>query len=158
MLRLAALALCVSLLVGCGGSSGSTETANSSGSKPAASKPNPSGGDPLKGIGPITDIALKPIDASVAAHGQEVFDTKCSACHKWEERYVGPALAGITERRKPEWIMNMILNPEEMIKEDEQARALFVEFLTPMTFQNVSEEDAEAILTYFRSMDDGVDQ
>jgi mono/diheme cytochrome c family protein len=91
-------------------------------------------------------------------HGQEIFDTKCSACHKWGERYVGPALAGVTKRREPEWIMNMILNPDEMIKQDEQAKALFAQYLTPMTFQNVSEDEAKAILTYFRSLDAGASE
>jgi len=98
---------------------------------------------------------LGPIDEKVVAQGLEIFDIKCSACHKWEERYVGPQLAGITKRREPEWIMNMILNPDEMIKQDEQAKALFAEFLTPMTFQNVSEDEAKAILMYFRSLDAG---
>ena len=106
----------------------------------------------------MTDIELGPIDAELVAVGEEIFDTKCSACHKWEERYVGPPMAGITERRKPEWIMNMILNPDEMIKQDEQAKALFAEYLTPMTFQNVSHDDAVAILTYFRSMDAGASE
>jgi len=149
--RLFVLAICLSLVVGCGGSSDSDSAKSESTSRDTASAPKAA--DSKKGIGPITEVVLGPIDPEVVAHGQEVFDTKCSACHKWEERYVGPALAGVTSRRTPEWIMNMILNPDEMIKSDEQARALFVEYLTPMTFQNVSEADAEAILTYFRSLD-----
>jgi hypothetical protein len=44
------------------------------------------------------------------------------------------------------------------IKHDEQARALFAEYLTPMTFQNVSQEEAEAILMYFRAMDSGPEE
>lgn len=151
MHRLMALAVCLSVLVGCGGSSQSDDSGKSSSTKPKAAAQ----GDSKKGIGPIKEIALGPIDDTVVAHGKEIFDTKCSACHKFEERYVGPALAGITERREPEWIMNMILNPDEMIKNDEQAKALFTEYLTPMTFQNVSQEEAEAILTYFRSEDSG---
>ena len=110
-----------------------------------------SGGD--KGVGPITSIDLKPIDPALVAKGQTIFDSKCAACHKFEERYVGPALAGVTERRAPEWIMNMMLNPTEMVQKNEAARALLAEYAVPMTFQNVSEEDAEAILTYFRSVD-----
>jgi mono/diheme cytochrome c family protein len=117
-------------------------------SAPATSSPSDS-----KGIGPISEVALGPIDAQVAAHGKTVFETKCSACHKWEERYVGPALNGVTQRRRPEWIMNMILNPDQMIQNDAQAKALFAQYLTPMTFQNVTKDDAAAILTYFRSLD-----
>jgi mono/diheme cytochrome c family protein len=108
-----------------------------------------------KGVGPVTEITLGPVDTALASHGREIFDTKCAVCHKFEERYVGPALAGVTERRKPEWIMNMMLNPDEMIKQDPQAKALFAEYLTPMAFQNVTEEDAKAILMYFRSVDSG---
>jgi mono/diheme cytochrome c family protein len=146
-----ALALCLSVLVGCGGSSQSDDNGRSSSTKPKAAAQ----GDSKKGIGPIKEIVLGPIDDAVVARGKEIFDTKCSACHKFEERYVGPGLAGVTERREPEWIMNMILNPDEMIKNDEQAKALFAQYLTPMTFQNVSQEEAEAILTYFRSQDSG---
>ncbi len=153
MLRLMVLAICLSILVGCGGSSQSDDNGRSSSTKPKTS--SQANADSKKGIGPIQEVVLGPIDEKVVAHGQEIFDIKCSACHKWEERYVGPALAGVTQRREPEWIMNMILNPDEMIKNDGQAKALFAEYLTPMTFQNVSEEDAEAILTYFRSMDSG---
>jgi len=153
MLRLMVLAICLPILAGCGGSSQSDDTGRASSAKPKTS--SQANADSKKGIGPITEIALGPIDEKVVAYGQEIFDTKCSACHKWEERYVGPPLAGVTKRREPEWIMNMILNPDEMIKQDEQAKALFAEYLTPMTFQNVSEDEAEAILMYFRSLDAG---
>ncbi|MEO0169795.1 MAG: cytochrome c, partial [candidate division WOR-3 bacterium] len=84
---------------------------------------------------------------------EEIFKTKCSACHKLDERYVGPALKGVTKRRTPEWIMNMILNPEEMTKNDPIAKKLLEEYLTQMTFQNVSEDEARAILEYFRLVD-----
>jgi mono/diheme cytochrome c family protein len=151
MFRFMILAVCLVVLVGCGGSSHSDDTGRSSPAPPKAA----SQGDSKKGIGPIQEVALGPIDEEVAARGRVVFDTKCSACHKWEERYVGPALTGVTTRREPEWILNMMLNPDEMIKHDDQAKALFAEYLTPMTFQNVSQEEAEAILMYFRAMDSG---
>ena len=148
---LVGMVFCLFLITGCGGSSQSDDTGKSSSTQQKAA----ASGDSRKGIGPIKEMTLAPIDDVIVAQGLEIFDTKCSACHKWDERYVGPPLAGITKRREPEWIMNMMLNPDEMIKHDEQARALFTEYLTPMTFQNVSEKDAEAILMYFRSMDAG---
>jgi mono/diheme cytochrome c family protein len=152
MLRLTTLAVVLSFLVGCGGSQSDDAARDTSQSKATTSVAQTGNS---KGIGPVTEIELGPVNDSVAAHGKGVFETKCSACHKWEERYVGPALNGVTQRREPEWIMNMILNPDQMIKEDEQAKALFAEYLTPMTYQNVTAEDAEAILTYFRSLDSG---
>ena len=67
------------------------------------------------------------------------------------KRVVGPALAGVTERRTPEWIMNMIMNPEEMVEKDPAAKALLAEYLAPMANQNITEEEARAILEFFRT-------
>lgn len=110
--------------------------------------------DPMedKGIGPITSVTLGEIDPALAATGKEVFKTKCSACHKMSKRFVGPALAGITEKRTPEWIMNMILNPEVMVQKNEAAKQLLAEYLSPMANQNLTEDEARAILEYFRTV------
>ena len=105
------------------------------------------------GVGPIKKVEIKAVDAALSAQGKNVFTAKCSACHKFGERYVGPDLAGVSIRRTPEWIMNMILNPQEMIQKDPIASELFGEFLVPMTFQNVTESQARAILEYFREKD-----
>ncbi|HRG44956.1 MAG TPA: cytochrome c [Leptospiraceae bacterium] len=106
-----------------------------------------------KGIGPITKVDLGDIDQAKAAKGKQHFDTKCSACHKFEEKVVGPPLAGVTERRSPEWIMNMILNPVEMTQKDPAAMELYATFLVQMTFQNISQDETREILEYFRQMD-----
>ena len=47
---------------------------------------------------------------------------KCSSCHKLtDEKLVGPGWKGVTERQKPEWIMNFITNPDPMIDKDPKA-------------------------------------
>ena len=57
--------------------------------------------DELKyGIGPIRRVELGPLDDALAARGEELFRMKCMACHRMDERYVGPALGGVTERGK----------------------------------------------------------
>ncbi len=121
----------------------------------SASTATPAATGPSKGIGPITSITLGPIDAQKATQGQQLFQAKCSACHKLDERYVGPALKGVTQRRTGEWILNMILNPVEMTQKDPTAQELLATYLTQMTFQNVSEEEAKSILEYFRQVDAG---
>ena len=111
--------------------------------------------DPMKnkGIGPITSITLADeIDLELAKTGEEVYVKMCSACHKPTKRFVGPAPAGIMERRSPEWIMNMILNPDEMVQKDPIAKALLAEYLSPMANQNLTEEQARAVLEYFRTL------
>jgi hypothetical protein len=50
--------------------------------------------------------------------------------------------------------MNMILNPGEMLDKDPVAQELLAEFLTKMTFQDVTQDDARSILEYFRYYDD----
>lgn len=108
-----------------------------------------------KGVGPIKQVKIGPVDPALAKQGGQVFEQKCSACHKFDERYVGPALGGVTQRRSPEWIMNMILNPQGMTAENDTAKQLLGEYMTQMTFQNVSEPDARALLEYFRQHDAG---
>lgn len=103
------------------------------------------------GIGPVRSITLGPVDAALAATGEELFTVKCSACHKMTERYVGPALGDVTARRTPAYVMNMILNPEEMIKRHPEAKKLLAEFMTPMANQNLTEEEARAVLEYLRT-------
>lgn len=104
-----------------------------------------------KGVGPITSITLDAIDEGLVEKGKEVFKANCTACHKIGKRFVGPALHGITERRSPEWIMNMILNPEVMIVENEAAKQLLAEYSAPMANQGLTEEEARALLEMFRT-------
>lgn len=106
-----------------------------------------------KGVGPIEELQLDPtIDQQLAQEGQAVFEQYCTACHKIEDRYVGPAVKEVTTRRSPEWIMNMILNPEEMVVKDPIAKQLLAEYMSPMANQNLSEEQARSILEYFRTL------
>ena len=101
-----------------------------------------------------TDSILKNVKPSKPFHhekGKEIFKANCTACHKFEKRVVGPPLAGVTQRRSPEWIMNMILNPENMVANDPDAKALLEEYLSPMANQNLTEEEARAILELFRT-------
>ena len=112
--------------------------------------------DPMKdkGIGPITHVDISnEIDNNMAERGQEIFKSMCSACHKIDQRVIGPALAGVTKKRTPEWIMNMIMNPNQMVKENAQARKLLAEYISPMANQNLTEEETRSVLEYFRRND-----
>tara|TARA_Y100000022_G_scaffold190563_1_gene190839 strand:+ start:260 stop:481 length:222 start_codon:yes stop_codon:yes gene_type:complete len=71
-----------------------------------------------------------------------------------KEDYIGPAMSGILERRSPEWIMNMILNPIQMLEEDSIAIELLERYnFEYMYNQNLLEEEAREILEYFRIID-----
>ena len=107
-----------------------------------------------KGIGPIKSLSLsEEIDEGMAATGKEVYDQLCLACHRIGKKFIGPAPNGILERRSPEWVMNMILNPEVMVKEDPLAKELFIEYNgSPMANQGLTEDQARAVLEYFRTL------
>lgn len=107
-----------------------------------------------KGIGPISSIELpENTDSSMVTNGQALFKTKCMACHKVSKKFIGPPVAGILKRRTPEWVMNMMLNPEEMVQKDPLAKELFIEFNgSPMANQSLSKEEARTILEYLRTL------
>jgi len=157
--RSAALVVLAALFVpvtvaACAG--GDSEAANDA-SEPSSSAPAAgelTADEIENGIGPIrtVDITDGVIDAELAARGDEIFVIKCSACHKMDERYVGPALGDVTTKRSGPYVMNMILNPAEMVERHPEARKLLAEYYTPMAFQDVTEEDARALLEYLRQV------
>ncbi|MBC9794512.1 c-type cytochrome [Sinomicrobium weinanense] len=106
-----------------------------------------------KGIGPIEEVEFGDIDQNMVSQGEEAFKTKCTACHKVDQKFIGPDLQGIYERRSPEWVMNMMLNPDVMQKEDPIAKALVEEYNgTLMLNQNLTEEEARAIAEFLRTL------
>lgn len=108
-----------------------------------------------KGIGPIENLELpEELDVAMVDAGKKAFKQLCTACHMIERKIIGPPLKDVTKRRTPEWIMNMMLNPDQMLKENEIAKELLEEYIAPMTDQQVSQEDARAILEYLRSEDE----
>lgn len=108
-----------------------------------------------RGIGEIKMVSLSvPLEQERVKRGKDVYDMKCSACHKLtSERFVGPGWEGVTTRRKPEWIMNMTTNADVMLERDPEAQKLLELCLTRMPNQNVSIGDARDVLEYMRSND-----
>ncbi len=107
-----------------------------------------------KGVGPITSVTFDDtVNEEMAAAGKEKFEAICTACHMAEQRMIGPALKGVYERRSPEWVMNMILNPDKMLKEDPIAKALLKEYNNAiMLNQNLKEEEARNLAEYLRTL------
>lgn len=111
--------------------------------------------DPMqnKGIGPITELNLVPVNTNVAAEGQKLYDQLCRVCHNEINQMEGPAHWGIMNRRTPEWIMNMMLNPKEMAQNDPIAKILAERVNgVEMPDMNLTEEEALKILEYFRTL------
>lgn len=155
-LKIMVLAFVTAVITSCGGEGKKEEKV----SAPVEEQKTAVETDPMKdkGVGPITSITLGEIDQKMADEGKAIFLAKCSACHKISKRVVGPALVGVTTRRTPEWIMNMILNPEKMVAENPTAKALLAEYLAPMANQNLTESEARLILEYFRTKTSATDE
>jgi len=108
-----------------------------------------------KGIGKFTNVELDPkLNEKMAADGKGIYDLKCSSCHKLtDERVVGPGWKDVTKRRKPEWIMNFSTNVDEMLEKDPAAQAMLEICLVRMPNQNLSDDDARAVLEFMRQND-----
>jgi len=143
------LALAAFMVACGGGDSTTTEEANEAATE-AAEKP----ADP-KGIGEVTHVELTdPLNEEMIAQGKSIYEMKCSSCHRLtEKRVVGPGWAGITNRRTPEWIMNMTTNVDVMLDEDPEARKLLEECLVRMPNQGVSVDEARSLVEFMREND-----
>lgn len=107
-----------------------------------------------KGVGPVKTVTLGELDAAKAAKGKAIYEMKCQACHRLDDqKVVGPGWKDVTKRRQPEWIMNMIINVDEMLAKDPEAIKLVETYLMKMPNQNVTEEEAYQILEFMRQND-----
>ncbi|MCP4125312.1 MAG: cytochrome c [Bacteroidetes bacterium] len=101
---------------------------------------------------PVSEVSLhEKTDSLLVSRGKELYESECIACHHLKNKMIGPALNGVTKRRTPEWIMNMMLVPEEMIVHDMEAKKLWEEYNgIPMTNSGLSENEARDILEFLR--------
>ncbi len=143
------------LLISCAqGGDNNQNTSDVETSEPEAKTTTDS--DPLqnKGIGPISSFEFgAAIDEEMVAAGKAIYEEKCVLCHNLDTELIGPSQRGVLQRRSPEWIMNLILNPAEMLQKDPIAKELLAKYNNvPMTDQQVTEEDAKKILEFFRTI------
>jgi len=101
------------------------------------------------------DIQLThPLNAQWVTEGKGIYELKCQACHKLtDEKLVGPGWKGVTQKRKPEWIINMITNVDMMLEKDPEAQKLLEECLVRMPNQNLTKDEARKVLEFQRNND-----
>lgn len=129
-------------------------TADTNTTPTTASNGNPSY-DPNRGEGKFHDVTLPAtLDAAMAAQGEKITQLKCESCHKMtDEKLVGPGWKGVTSRHQPAWILNFITNTDAMIDKDPKAQAMLEICMVRMPNQNLSDDDARAVLEYMRKND-----
>jgi mono/diheme cytochrome c family protein len=104
------------------------------------------------GIGPVVaDIELATVDPVKATQGEELFVTKCATCHYLDDRKTGPPLREITKKRSPEYVLNQILNPDQMGKLHPDGKKMVAQYAQYMTIQGITRDDATALLDFLRT-------
>jgi cytochrome c551/c552 len=145
-------------IIACGGSGENSNTQTSGSESENAGGTTENGNpsyDPNRGEGKFHDVELSPnLDQALVTKGQAIYDLKCASCHKMtDEKLVGPGWKGVTERHKPEWIMNFVTNTDVMIDKDPKAQAMLEICMVRMPNQNLSDEDARSALELMRKND-----
>jgi len=148
------VSLSFALLMACGKKEKENEEYNPSATTTEATT-DVSSYDPNRGEGKFHNVEIAAtLDNAMATKGEEVAGVKCISCHKTtDEKLVGPGWKGVTERRKPEWIMNFITNPDPMIDKDPEVQAQLEICLVRMPNQGLNDEEARSILEYMRKID-----
>lgn len=100
----------------------------------------------------LKDVNVGAFDPQLAKKGEEIFKMKCTSCHKYDTRLVGPPLRDVVKRRSADYIISMITHPELMQEKNDTVKALVQKYMTKMTNQNVSLEDAKAIYHHLKEI------
>ena len=86
--------------------------------------------------------------------GQQIFDSLCTACHTiGGGKLIGPDLAGVTLRREEGWLKRQILEPQELIAENDPIVMQLLQESNniPMVPLGLSDADAIAVIAYMKS-------
>lgn len=139
----------------CSSNNGEKKTVANSANETGATANDASGYDPHRGEGKFDQVIIgEHLDAPMAAAGKMIVDLKCASCHKLtDEKLVGPGWKGVTQRRKPQWIMNFITNPDPMIDKDPELQAQLELCMVRMPNQNLTDEEARKVLEFMRQND-----
>jgi nitrite reductase (NO-forming) len=110
-------------------------------------------GDPEHHNIPATRVPSDPR----AASAMRDFNSKCLACHSiGGGPKLGPDLLGVTETRSDPWLTRWLKEPEVMLQEDPDAKAMLEEWKIPMPNQYLSDEEVANYVRYFHWADQNV--
>ena len=102
------------------------------------------------GIGSVQKLELAPINDSIMKLGAELFKVKCAQCHTMEYKNTGPDISDLLAYRKKEWVVNFLLNKEEMLQRDSLALITVQKYDSICSANITNETEALHLLEYFR--------
>ncbi len=96
-----------------------------------------------------------PVNAMMVQKGQLVHKEKCAGCHTLDTQKTAlKSLAGITRRRTPEWIMNMITGVSTTLESSAAAQQKLEACPSRQTATRLNIEQARDYLEMLRQVDD----
>ena len=100
--------------------------------------------------GNVFGFAIAQTPATAQQSAQELFQTKCLACHSvGTDRLIGPGLAGVTTRRDRAWLKRFIMEPDRVLASDDPIAAeLLAEYMVPMLNLGITDAEADALLDF----------
>lgn len=102
-------------------------------------------------------FAVSSLQAQDPKAGETIFKANCSSCHKVFGKFLGPELAGVSERHDEAWLLKWIHNAPAMIASGDPA-ALELDAQYPnaamSAFPTLSDDDILNILSYIKSEED----
>jgi len=101
----------------------------------------------------ILFTALVTLAAPPSEEGKTIFAARCAACHNVNKILVGPALAGVDQRRTIDWIVKFVHSPQTIIKSgDSYAVALFNKFKVQMPdHSDLTTDNIKSIVEYIKT-------
>ncbi|WP_291781627.1 c-type cytochrome [Cecembia sp.] len=85
------------------------------------------------------------------AAGKSIFNANCRSCHRLDQKNVGPALRGVTDRHSIDWTKSFIRNSQVLIASgDAEAVAIYNEYnqLVMPAHEFLSDDDLMNLLAY----------
>jgi cytochrome c551/c552 len=89
-----------------------------------------------------------------AETGQEIFQSKCTACHTiGKGKLVGPDLEGVTSRREEGWLKRQIKEPDRLLAENDPIATQLLQEANniPMVPLGLSDAEVVAVIAYLKS-------
>ena len=85
--------------------------------------------------------------------GKKLFIAKCKACHNLDRKLIGPALNGVQDKYKMDWLFSWIRNSQKLIDSGDPLAVKAGEFSsTAMTsFNDLSDEELSSIVMYIEN-------
>jgi mono/diheme cytochrome c family protein len=99
-----------------------------------------------------------PAEAAAIAEGDNLFKNNCAQCHAVNDKVVGPALAGITQRRSISWLIPWVKNSSKVVASgDEYAVKLFADYGKQQmpAFPQLSDKEIKSIVAWVKSQAGG---